>query len=102
MFALACAQWAGRFRDAQNVVQIAMVQAVRTNNVYGVLNQAGFQPYDSPVFVDGTQHLKQNLLYELRAATISQQGVTLSDPNLWYNPFFSLSSGHSMLKTNWL
>jgi hypothetical protein len=67
--------------------KVAMIQPIGTNNQYGVLSQAGFQPYDSPVFVDGRQHLKQNLLFKLRGATISQP-VTLTEDNVWDDPFF--------------
>jgi hypothetical protein len=48
----------------------------------------GFLRYDSPTFVDGRQHLKQNLLFELRAATASQPSVALIEHNVYCAPFF--------------
>jgi alpha-tubulin suppressor-like RCC1 family protein len=72
-----------------NIGKVAMVQAIGTNNEYGALCQAGFQPYDSPVFVDGREHLKQNLLFELRAATISQPNARLTENNVWWDPFYT-------------
>ena len=68
--------------------KVAMIQPIGTNNQYGVLSQVGFQPYDSPTFVDGRQHLKQNLLYQLRSATISQPNAPLSENGIWWNPFY--------------
>jgi hypothetical protein len=38
--------------------KVGLIQAIGTNNEYGVLCQVGFQPYDSPVFVDGRQTMK--------------------------------------------
>jgi len=74
------------------VGKVAMVQPIGTNNQYGNLIQVGFQPYDSPTFVDGRQHLKQNLLYELRTATISQPGFSLAENNVWWDPdFFTIN-----------
>jgi hypothetical protein len=73
---------------ANNAVgKVAMIQAVGTNNEYGPLSQIAFQPYDSPTFVDGRQHLKQNLLFELRGATVSQP-VSLTEDNVWFNPLW--------------
>lgn len=51
---------------------IAYIQPVDINTNAGNLVFAGFLPIDAPCFVDGRQHLKQNLLFSLRAATISQ------------------------------
>jgi Alpha/beta hydrolase of unknown function (DUF900) len=68
--------------------KVAMVQPIDTNGQYGQLVQAGFQPYDSPVFVDGRQFLMQNLLYQLRSTGISQPNAPLSEINYWNNPFF--------------
>ncbi|MFZ1074175.1 MAG: alpha/beta fold hydrolase, partial [Verrucomicrobiia bacterium] len=66
--------------------KVAMVQPIGTNNERGSVSQAGFLPDDSPCFVDGRQHLKQNLLYKLREATISQPNSPLSDNNVYYDP----------------
>jgi len=68
--------------------KVAMVQPIGANNHYGNLCQAGFQSYDSLVWVDGRQHMKQNMLYQLRSATISQPNAPLSEYNVWWNPFF--------------
>jgi hypothetical protein len=61
------------------------VQAVDANNHAGNWALAGFLPIDAPGFTDGRQHLKQNLLFEIRAATISQ-------PYTSYNSFYGFSS----------
>ena len=68
--------------------KVAMVQPIGTNNERGSVSQAGFLPDDSPCFVDGRQHLKQNLLYKLREATISQPNSPLSDNNVYYDPSY--------------
>jgi hypothetical protein len=68
--------------------KVAMIQPIGTNNQYGTLAQVGFQPYDSPIFVDGRQHMKQNLLYQLRSATISQPNAALTENDVWDDPFF--------------
>jgi hypothetical protein len=68
--------------------KMAVVQPIGANNQYGNLCQAGLQPYDSPVWVDGRQHMKQNLLYQLRSATISQPNAPLSEYNVYWDPFF--------------
>jgi len=65
----------------------AMLQPVGTNGHYGSLSFAGFQSYDSPVFVDARTHLKENLRYQLRSATISQPKAPLVE-NVWWNPYF--------------
>jgi hypothetical protein len=70
------------------VGKVAMVQPIDTNGQYGQLVQAGFQPYDSLVFVDGRQFLMQNLLYQLRSAGISQPNAWLFEINWWNDPFF--------------
>ena len=62
--------------------KVAMIQAIGTNNEYGALSQIAFQPDDSPTFVDGRQHLKQNLLYQLRSATVSQPNAPLSETDI--------------------
>jgi hypothetical protein len=68
--------------------KVAMVQPIGTNGEYGNLSQAGFLPYDAPCFVDGRQHLKQNLLFELREATISQRNTSLVENGVWTDPAF--------------
>ena len=68
--------------------KVAMVRPIGTNNQYGPLCQAGYQPFDTPVFMDGRTHMKQNLLYELRAATISQRNTPLYEANVYLNPFY--------------
>ena len=68
--------------------KMAIVQPIGANNQYGNLCQSGLQPYDSPVWVDGRQHMKQNMLYQLRSATISQPNAPLSEYNVWWDPFF--------------
>ena len=72
--------------------KVAMIQPIGTNNQYGIISQVGFQPYDSPTFVDGRQHLKQNLLYQLRSATISQPNAPLSENGVWWDPWFQSES----------
>jgi hypothetical protein len=66
--------------------KVAMVQPIGTNDERGNLFQVGFLPYDAPCWVDGRQHLKQNLLHELRAATVSQPNAPLSENNVWDDP----------------
>jgi predicted alpha/beta hydrolase family esterase len=63
--------------------KVAMVQALGVNGERGNWIQAGFQAYDAPCFVDGRQPLKQNLLYQLRAATISQPNASLSENGVY-------------------
>lgn len=67
---------------------LSFVRAVKTDGSISRPTQAGFLPYDAPCLVDGRQHLKQNLLFELRAATISQPGVSLTENNVYHNPLF--------------
>ena len=64
------------------------VQAVGPDERVGAMSFAGFLPYDAPGFVDGQQHLKQNLLFELRGATISHP-IGLEEHNVWFDPFFT-------------
>ena len=66
--------------------KVAVVQPVDINGKYGKISQAGFQPYDSPAYVDARVHLKQNLLYKLRAANVNIRNSELSEDNLWWNP----------------
>lgn len=51
---------------------VVMVQPIATDGTYGQQIMAGFLPGDEPAFADGREHLWQNLLFELRGATISQ------------------------------
>ena len=69
------------------VGRLVGVHVLGTSNTVGVMSLAGFLPYDAPCFVDGRQHLKQNLLFELRGATISQN-VGLDEHGVWFDPFF--------------
>jgi hypothetical protein len=62
--------------------KIVGVQPIGTANQVGAMSDAGILSYDAPCFVDGRQHLKQNLLFQLRAATISQP-VGLTEHNVW-------------------
>jgi hypothetical protein len=67
-----------------------MIQAVGANGLLGNISQAGFEAYDSPTFVDGRQYLKQNLLFELRAATISLTNNPLAYEYYWEPDFYSI------------
>jgi pimeloyl-ACP methyl ester carboxylesterase len=67
--------------------KIVGVLPIATRGRVGTMSLAGILPYDAPCFVDGRQHLKQNLLFELRGATISQP-VGLVEYNVWFDPFF--------------
>ncbi|HEV2691836.1 MAG TPA: hypothetical protein VG347_02970 [Verrucomicrobiae bacterium] len=51
------------------------VQGIGANGEAGHTALAGTLAYDAPCFVDGSEHLKQNLLFQLRAATVSQPNV---------------------------
>jgi hypothetical protein len=62
--------------------RVVGVQPVGKGSLVGKMSFAGFLPYDAPCFVNGQQHLKQNLLFELRGATISQP-VGLTENNVW-------------------
>jgi hypothetical protein len=68
--------------------KVAFIQPIGTNNERGSISQAGFLPYDAPCFVDGRQHLKQNLLFALREATISQPNSPLAENNVYDDPFY--------------
>jgi alpha-tubulin suppressor-like RCC1 family protein len=46
-----------------------MVQAIATNGTASPLVQAGTIPNDAPYFVDGRQHMKQNLNFMIRGAS---------------------------------
>ena len=59
--------------------KVAVVQPIAANGQRGYEVLAGFLPFDAPCFVDGRQHLKQNLLFELRAATESQPCESVTD-----------------------
>jgi hypothetical protein len=58
---------------------VVMVQPIGTNGKYGNQFQAGALTEDEPAFADGRICLKQNLLYKLRAATISQPNIDLTE-----------------------
>jgi hypothetical protein len=55
------------------------VRPMQNNGEIGVPTQAGYLPEDAPCWIDGRQYLEQNLLYQLRAATITQPNATLYD-----------------------
>ena len=59
--------------------KVAMVQAIGADGTYGNLSEAGFESYDSPVFVDARIHMKQNLFYELRAASLTLPNISLAE-----------------------
>ncbi len=61
---------------------VVMIQPVTADGLYGNQSMLGIISFDEPAFADGREELKQNLLFELRAASISQ-------PNL---PFYSPGS----------
>ena len=65
-----------------------MIQPIDTQGNYGTLVSAGCERYDMPRFVDARRHLKQNLLFELREATITDPNFTVTEQNWWNNPFF--------------
>lgn len=67
----------------------AMIQAIGTNGEQGQISQAGLLPYDAPCFVDGREHLWQNMLFQLRAATISQP-----------NPLIGLSADSNYVESS--
>lgn len=77
--------------------KVAMIQPIGPGNVYGKLVQAGFESYDSPVFVDARLHMKQNLLHELRAATLTQRNILLQEYNVANSP---LGANIDVLLTN--
>ena len=52
--------------------RVVGVQAVGSLGQFGPVEIAGYPSYDAPCFIDGRQHLKQNLLFKLRGATINQ------------------------------
>ncbi|HWY31350.1 MAG TPA: hypothetical protein VNX46_11365, partial [Candidatus Acidoferrum sp.] len=68
--------------------KVAMIQPIGSDGTYGILSRAGFMSYDSPIFVDARRHMKQNLLYELRAATVTKRNISFQESSLWDNPFF--------------
>jgi hypothetical protein len=58
-----------------------MVQPIATDGTYGNQIMAGILSEDEPAFADGRQCLKQNLLFELRGATISNICGGVADTN---------------------
>ena len=66
--------------------KVAYIQPIGSDGQLGNLSRAGFLPYDAPCFVDGRQHLKQNLLFELRAATMSMPCASLVELNIYNGP----------------
>ena len=59
------------------------VQPIAPGNRVGNVAFAGLLSYDAPCFVDGREHLKQNLLFQLRAATTTQP-IGLSVHGIWF------------------
>jgi hypothetical protein len=57
-----------------------MVQPITTTGTYGNQTMVGFLPNDQPAFADGRQCLKQNMLFALRAAGLSQPNAALGVP----------------------
>ncbi len=57
------------------------VQGVGVDGQVGVPVYVGKIPQDAPCFVDGREHVKQNLLFQLRAATLTQ-AISLSDTGI--------------------
>jgi len=64
---------------------IGCVQAMDTQGNYGNVSFIEYLRYDSPRWVDGRQHLKQNLLFQLQAATVSQPSVKLEEKAVFIN-----------------
>jgi len=64
------------------------VRAMDAQGNIGDPSESGFLRYDSPTFVDARQHLKQNLRFELRAATESRPNVSLVEHNVYWAPDF--------------
>ena len=70
------------------VGKVAYIQPIGSDGQLGNLSSAGFLPYDAPCFVDGQQHLKQNLLFELRAATMSMPCESLVEYYVYDDPYW--------------
>jgi hypothetical protein len=58
---------------------VVMVQPIKTDGTYGNQFDAGALTEDEPAFADGRLCMKQNLLYKLRAATVSQPNAGLTE-----------------------
>ena len=67
---------------------VGYVQAMDANGNIGPSSLVGYLRYDSPRWVDGRQHLKENLLFQLQAATVSQPCARLAEHAVWFNPWF--------------
>jgi hypothetical protein len=61
---------------------LGFVRTVKADGEIGNPIQIGFLNNDAPCFVDGRQHLKQNLLFQLRSATVSQPNAPLVENNV--------------------
>ena len=69
---------------------LLFVQGEDTSGRTSVAVQAGPVSLDAPCFVDGREHMKQNLLFQLRAATESQRyGVSDIFFDYFYNGWFN-------------
>jgi hypothetical protein len=68
-----------------------VVSPILADGTYGNQIIAGLPPNDEPAFADGRLCLKQNLLFELRSATISQPNTSLepADTNYVESSFFN-------------
>ncbi len=66
--------------------QVLWVQGVDAAGKRGRAVNAGKVLQDAPCFTDGRAHLKQNLLFQLRAATLNA-ACSVSDI-AWWNPFY--------------
>ncbi len=67
---------------------VGYVQAMDATGNIGPSSLVGYLRYDSPRWVDGRQHLKENLLFQLQAATVSQPSARLAERAVWFNPWF--------------
>ncbi|HEV2693336.1 MAG TPA: hypothetical protein VG347_10620 [Verrucomicrobiae bacterium] len=68
------------------------VQGVGASGELGKIAPAGTLANDAPCFVDGSEHLKQNLLFQLRAATVSQPNVLPYEYNAFVTPEYPRAS----------
>jgi len=67
---------------------VGYVQGMDANGNLGSASLVGYLRYDSPRWVDGRQHLKQNLRFQLQAATVSQPSARLAERAVWFDPWF--------------
>jgi hypothetical protein len=67
--------------------QILWVQGVDGSGLVGAPVMAGIVQKDAPYFVDGSEHMKQNLAFQLRAATTVQPCGITEDADWNYTRF---------------